>query len=77
MLVAKKSVERFTEARGAKKQHLIEEALLHHPKALRERLADIIIPARVVVNEETANALERADNPRDPTGAMKELFSEK
>jgi hypothetical protein len=73
----KEMVERYTDATGVKKGHLIEEALLHHLQALRELPADIIIPPRLVVDEKTAKALqERVDNPRDPTAAMKELFSE-
>ena len=40
----KEMVDRYTEAHGVKKGHLIEEALLHHLQALRELPADIIIP---------------------------------
>ncbi len=70
-------VEDYTEARGVKKGHLIEEALLHHLQALRELPADVIIPPRIVVDEETAKTLrKRIDEPRVPTKAMKELFSE-
>jgi len=66
-----------TEARGVKKGHLIEEALLHHLQALRELPADIIIPSRIIVDEQTAKTLqERVENPRNPTKAMEELFSE-
>lgn len=73
----KEMVERYTEARGVKKGHLIEEALLHHLQALRELPADIIIPPRIVVDEETAKAIrDRVDNPRAPTKAMEDLFSE-
>ncbi len=73
----KEMVEDYTEARGVKKGHLIEEALLHHLQALRELPADIIIPPRIVVDEETAKTLrKRIDEPRAPTKAMKELFSE-
>jgi hypothetical protein len=72
----KEMVERYTEARGVKKAHLIEEALLHHLQALRELPADIIIPPRIVVDEESAKALqERVEKPRRPTRAMKDLFS--
>jgi hypothetical protein len=70
-------VERYTEARGVKKGHLIEEALLHHLQALRELPADIIIPPRLTVDEKTAKILqERVDRPSEPTEAMKKLFSE-
>ena len=72
----KEMVERYTQARGVKKGHLIEEALLHHLQALRELPADIIIPPRIVVDEKTAKRLqERVDKPSEPTEAMKELFS--
>ena len=73
----KEMVEDYTEARGVKKGHLIEEALLHHLQALRELPADIIIPPRIVVDEATAKTLrKRIDESRPPTKAMKELFSE-
>ena len=73
----KEMVERYTEARGVKKGHLVEEALLHHLQALRELPADIIIPPRIVVDEETAKTLhQRVDKPRAPTKAMEDLFSE-
>ena len=73
----KDMVELYTEAHGVKKGHLIEEALLHHLQALRELPADIIIPPRIVVDEETAKAIhDRIDNPRAPTKAMEDLFSE-
>ena len=75
-LRTKEMVERYTEARGVKKAHLIEDALLHHLQALRELPADIIIPPRIVVDEETAKALhQRVEKPRRPTSAMRKLFS--
>ena len=70
-------VERYTEAHGVKKGHLIEEALLHHLQALRELPADIIIPPRLIIDEDTAKSIqERVDNPCATTKAMEELFSE-
>ncbi len=77
-LRTKEMVERYTEARGVKKAHLIEDALLHHLQALRELPADIIIPPRILVDDETARALDqRGEKPRRPTSAMRELFSKK
>jgi len=68
-------VERYAKARGLKKAHLIEDALLHHLQALRELPADIIIPPRIRVDEKTAEALRRrVHKPRQPTKAMKVLF---
>lgn len=74
----KEMVTRYVEARGVKKSHLIENALLHHLQALRELPLDLIIPPCLVVDGETAHALdERVGKPRRPTSAMKELFSGK
>ena len=56
-------VERYTEARGVKKGHLIEEALLHHLQALRELPADI--------NHSTSHHRGRADSENTP-GARRE-----
>jgi hypothetical protein len=71
----KEMLERYTEAHGVKKAHLIEEALLHHFQALRELPIDVIIPARLVVSKESGQAIiERVDKPRRPTKAMRALF---
>ena len=68
-------MERYADAHGVKKGHLIEDALLHHLQALRELPADVIIPPRLVVNEKTAREiLKRIDKPRKPTKAMRDLF---
>lgn len=39
----KQKVERYAEAHGVKKGHLVEEALLHHLQALHELPADLVI----------------------------------
>ncbi len=68
-------VEEYAEAHGVKKGHIIEEALLHHLQALRELPADVIIPPRLVVTEETAKrVLARIRKPRRPTKDMRRLF---
>jgi uncharacterized protein (DUF1778 family) len=68
-------VERYAEAHGVKKGHLIEEALLHHLQALQELPADVIVPPRLVLSpasfEEVA---ERVERPRRPTKAMRALM---
>ncbi len=73
----KQLVEEYAEAHGVKKGFLIEEALLHHLQALRELPADVIIPPRLLVTEETGERLlARVRKPRRPTKAMRELFGE-
>jgi hypothetical protein len=74
----KELVERYVEAHGVKKGHLIEEALLHHLLALRELPADVIIPPRLVVSQGTFDRVARlVDRPRKPTKAMRELMAGK
>jgi len=74
----KQQVERYAEAHGVKKGHLVEEALLHHLKALHELPADIVIPPRLTV---TAKSFEEVaalvTKPREPTSALRALMSGK
>ncbi|WP_309890561.1 hypothetical protein [Archangium sp.] len=68
-------VEHYVEAHGVKKGHLIEEALLHHFQALRKLPADLIIPPRIVVEQETFERVaELTQHPRKPTKALRELM---
>ncbi len=68
-------LERFVEAHGVKKGHLIEMALLHHLQALRELPTDAIVPPRVVVSHDTGQwLLDLVDRPQEPTDAMRALY---
>ena len=49
----KQALEEYAEAHGVKKGYLIEVALLHHLQALRELPLDVIIPARLVVTNDS------------------------
>jgi hypothetical protein len=69
-------LERHTRATGVKKAYVIEMALLHYMKALDEIPADLIVPPRIVVDQETgANLLKRIKKPRKPTQAMRDLMN--
>ncbi len=71
-------LERYAEAHGIKKGHLIESALLHHLQALQEIPADLVIPPRIVLEPESAaEVLRLVAEPREPTEAMKALFASK
>ncbi len=71
----KRLLEGYAEAHGVEESILIEEALLHHLQALRELPADVIVPPRLLVDEEVgARLLGRVRRPRRPTKAMRELF---
>jgi len=74
----KQQVERYAEAHGVKKGHLVEEALLHHLQALRELPADIVIPPRLTVSVRSFEAVvELIKKPRRPTKAMRDLMAGK
>lgn len=74
----KERVERYAEAHGVKKGHLIEEALLHHLQALRELPADLVIPPRVVVTRRSLAQVEKlVKKPRKATKAMRALMAGK
>jgi len=74
----KKKVERYANAHGVKKGHLVEEALLHHLQALRELPADIVIPPRLTVTNASFDAMAHLiKKPRRPTQALRDLMSGK
>ena len=71
-------LERYVDARGLKKGHVIEQALRHHLRALRDLPADVIVPPQLVVSTATAEHLvRRMEKPRKPTPAMRALFAKK
>jgi len=61
----KEQLERYAEAHGLKQGRLIEEALLHHLRALRELPPDILVPTRIVVSKKSGDLiLKRLRSPR-------------
>lgn len=74
----KELVERYVDAHGVKKGHLVEEALLHHMQALRDLPVDLIIPPRLVVSRTAFDRIESlVKEPRKPTRAMRGLMAGK
>lgn len=74
----KEQVERYADAHGIKKGHLVEEALLHHLQALRELPADLVIPPKIVLSRESYSKVRRlVSAPRKPTRALRDLLSGK
>lgn len=70
-------LERYVEAHGVKKSHLIETAVLHHLNALDSIPADLIIPPIIEVSRETGNTiLDRIENPQPAKTAMRALFDD-
>jgi hypothetical protein len=74
----KQRVERYAEAHGVKKGHLVEEALLHHLQALHELPADVVIPPRLTVTAKSFDKVAKlVDKPRKPAAALRDLMSGK
>ena len=74
----KQKVERYAEAHGVKKGHLIEEALLHHLQALRELPADIVIPPRLMLTSESFGEVsDLVNKSRKPSKALRDLMTGK
>ncbi|HKC25618.1 MAG TPA: hypothetical protein VKF32_12790 [Thermoanaerobaculia bacterium] len=71
----KRELERYAEAHGLKKGHLIEEALVHHLQALREIPDDVVVPVRIVLTPKSfARVSGLVKRPRKPTAAMRSLM---
>jgi hypothetical protein len=74
----KELVERYAEAHGVKKGHLVEEALLHHLQALRELPADLVVPPRLTLQAKSFDRVtELVRSPRKPTKALRDLMAGK
>lgn len=74
----KQQLERYAEAHGVKKGHLVEEALLHHLQALRELPADVVIPPRITATSASFEVVAGlVKQPREPTQALRDLMAGK
>ena len=72
----KDQVERYASAHGVKKGALVEQALLHHLRALHELPADILIAPRLTLSEPSfARVAQALATPRRPTKALRALIA--
>lgn len=77
-MVTKERLERFVRSTGITRTHLIEQALLHHLSALEELPTDAIVPARIVLDRESAERVRAlTERPPEPTDALKQLFDDR
>jgi antitoxin component of RelBE/YafQ-DinJ toxin-antitoxin module len=77
-LSTKEQLERLVRATGITRTHLIEQALLHHMRALTELPFDVIVPSRVVLSRESAERVrDLTERPPEPTDAMRRLFEDR
>jgi hypothetical protein len=69
-------LDNYVRATGVKKGHLLEEALLHHLRALDALPADIIVPPRLVVSRRSGREMMKrmAARPK-PAKQLRALLS--
>lgn len=67
-------LEGHSRATGVKKGYLIEQALLHHIRALEELPAEFIVHPRIVVSQETGQAIVKQMKSARPTSALRKLM---
>ncbi len=71
----KKDLERYVRARGLKTGYVIEPALRHHLQALKEIPEEYVVPATLVVTNESFSAiLKKAKNLPNPRSALRKLM---
>ncbi len=68
-------LDKYARATGVKKGHLVEEALLHHLRALDALPGDIIVPARLLVSRRSGQeVVKRMAAPPKPTKRLRALL---
>ena len=68
-------LEKHVRATGIKKGYLLEEALLHHLRALEALPRDIIVPPRLVVSRRSGDEITtRVTAPARPTKDLRTLL---
>lgn len=67
-------MERYVRQTGVKKGHLVEQALLHHLRALDDLPAEYILHPRIVVSRAAGEEMLRQAESAEPTAALRELM---
>ena len=70
-------LEKQARATGVKKGHLVEQALLHHLRALDALPADALVLPRIVISRRSgAEIRRRLAAPRRPTKQLRALLGD-
>ena len=72
----KELLERHVRATGTKKGHLIEQALLHHLRALQELPVEFIVPPRLVTTADSGCTVLEQIASGEPTRALRDLMAD-
>ncbi len=71
-------LERFANSSGITRSHLIEQALLHHLRALEELPTEAIVPPRVILDATSSEQVrDLTERPLAPTDARRWLFDDR
>ena len=70
----KELLDRYVRATGVKKGHFIEQALLHHLRAMQEIPAEFIVPSKIVVSRESGEAILKQMKSGKPNKALRDLM---
>lgn len=71
-------LDRYARETGAKKGHVVEEALDAYLSAYEETPAEYLVPRQVVLTPESfERVIEFIDAPPEPTDALRVLMSER
>jgi len=77
-VAVKDRMEAYVRETGVTRAHLVEQALLHHLQALEELPSDVVVPARMVLRQESAERVrDLVTRPPEPTEALRELFDDR
>jgi hypothetical protein len=69
-------LEKHVRATGVKKGHLVEQALLHHMRALDDLPVEFIIHPRIVVSRKSGEAILKQIKSAEPTPALRALMND-
>jgi len=69
----KEKMEHYTAAHGLKKGYVLQRALDYYLNALHEIPGSVIVPSRMVVDEDTMGAL-LASSQKEPTDKLRQLM---
>ena len=74
----KEELDRFTESHGLKKNFVVEQALLYFMQARRALPDEALVPARLVVENETFDRIvDLLESPAAPTAPLRELMRDR
>ena len=74
-VATKEKLDRFTERHGLKKNFVVEQALLYFMEARSALPDEALVPARLVVEDQTFDRIvEQVERPPAPTAALRELM---